>query len=78
MCDALVKAFSSSKCTFEIPDGGMFLWLRFKSQKEVRIDARMKHTSIRSLVFAVSCAMLTSSHENIILIISHHVLGMYD
>lgn len=37
MCDALVKAFSSTQCTFEIPDGGMFLWLRFKSKKEVRI-----------------------------------------
>ena len=35
MCDALVKAFSSAHCTFDIPDGGMFLWLTFKNKNDV-------------------------------------------
>ena len=37
MCDALKKAFSPAQCQFEIPDGGMFLWLRIKSDKNVRL-----------------------------------------
>lgn len=35
MCSALGEAFTPSQCTFEIPDGGMFLWLKFPNKKNL-------------------------------------------